>query len=415
MALGLVLSAALGQLLGDSAIQRARSITADFVQKQATAHLSQGLFQQEPSPAVSALFERFFREEIASPDILRIKVWAPGARVIYSDQPELIGESFPDNEHFLRSMRGETAVSIKAPLAAENRFEKGYGQLMEVYVPISFSQGDPPVGSIEVYYILDRLNVEVAQFQQIVSLLLAGALILAGVAHLAFFRQWVAGPLGRLGAFALDVGRGNLTERVRLGRRDEIGRLAGALDGMADQLQRMYAELKEAAVTDRLTGLYNRRYFHEFYDRELARARRYGWPMAVLMIDVDRLKLVNDTYSHDLGDQVLQAVGQILEHVCRVSDIAVRWGGDEFVLILPQTGAGEAGLVADRIRAEVARRREAGLLPSEVGLSIGIGVGVGTEIPDDLVHLADVAMYREKRIAHGLSPEEEQPASAPVS
>ncbi len=232
LALGLVLTSVFNGLLHDSAIQRARASTSGFIHKQATTHLRPDLFQGQPSPDTVATFERFFREEIASPEILRIKVWDAGARVIYSDEPTLVGERFPDNQPFVQAMRGDPAVSIKAPLEEENRFEKGYGQLMEVYVPITFRDGDSPAGVIEVYYILDQLNQDVAQFRQVVFFLLVASLLAAAVAHLGFFRQLVTAPLGRLGAFALDVGRGNLTGRLRLARRDEIGRLAGGPDAM---------------------------------------------------------------------------------------------------------------------------------------------------------------------------------------
>ncbi len=412
---GVVLTIVVNQLLQDAAIRRAKTSTSTFVQKQAFAHLSPELFRDEPSNDSILAFSRFFREEIESPEVLRIKVWDRQYRVIFSDQRDLIGQVFPDNHELREALAGEIEVEIGHPVNPENRLERGYGQLMEVYVPITLRQGQPVDGVIEVYYVLDALNNEVAQLQGTVAMLLGVAILAAVSANLAFFRRWVAQPLRRLGAFAREVGRGNLVQRIGLVRRDEIGELAAALNAMAAQLEGFYVELREAAVTDRLTGVYNRRYFHEFFDKELARARRYGWSLAVLMIDVDRLKFVNDNYSHERGDEVLRRVGQILEQVCRASDVAVRWGGDEFVLVLPQTDAGQASLVADRIRVEMARGREAGLVPEEAGLSIGVGVGVGSEIPDDLVHQADVAMYREKRRSYGMPPRSEPGAGAAAS
>jgi diguanylate cyclase (GGDEF)-like protein len=160
--------------------------------------------------------------------------------------------------------------------------------------------------------------------------------------------------------------------------------------------------LSEVSSRDALTGLYNRWFVLEKIDSEMNRALRHGSPMSLLMLDIDHFKRVNDTWGHGAGDQVLQAIGQLLRDSCRVYDVPGRYGGEEFCIVLPETKPGNTGVVAERIRS----RMEATALPCgdasiRVTTSIGIAgmdISEANELltPAALIERADRALYSAK-------------------
>ena len=153
------------------------------------------------------------------------------------------------------------------------------------------------------------------------------------------------------------------------------------------------------AVTDELTGLYNRRFFLDRWTWECARAKRYQRPLACLMIDINGFKQVNDQLGHPTGDLVLKHVAQELKTALRQADILARIGGDEFVIALPETSLEQAEAVADKLRRvsiPVEGERAKRLPP--VSLSVGLG---RVEQPDDspqaILQAADQSLYASKR------------------
>jgi len=166
---------------------------------------------------------------------------------------------------------------------------------------------------------------------------------------------------------------------------------------------RREAELRERSITDELTGLLNRRGILEELERERARALRNGTPLSVLAIDVDGFKAINDTYGHAAGDAVLVHVARTVERTVRTTDRVGRMGGDELLVILPDTDQAPARALAARLDPV-----QGGPLGTPIGLSIGTATLAGGEPIGRLVTRADRAMYTEKRRRHGLGP-----ASAP--
>jgi len=161
----------------------------------------------------------------------------------------------------------------------------------------------------------------------------------------------------------------------------------------------LFAEVSRSATTDGLTGLYNHRYFQERLEEEVARVVRFGGECSLIMLDLDHFKIYNDLFGHVAGDEVLKRIGQILCDYTREVDIACRYGGEEFVLILPQTGSADAYQAAERLRqaAEAALSLEGGTEKTPVTISLGVascpGDGVSREA---LVHSADLAMREAK-------------------
>ncbi len=154
------------------------------------------------------------------------------------------------------------------------------------------------------------------------------------------------------------------------------------------------------AVTDALTGLYNRRYFERHLSIMLDKAREQGRDMAVMLIDMDFFKAVNDTHGHDIGDAVLREFAQRLRRNIRGVDLACRFGGEEFVVLMPDTDFQQAQGVAERVRAAVSERsfEVGGGRNLAITISIGLALNeAATDTPDLILKRADIALYRAKR------------------
>ena len=170
-------------------------------------------------------------------------------------------------------------------------------------------------------------------------------------------------------------------------------------DALRRELEEKNAQLEQVAATDALTGVYNRRHFSRVLDQLFAEAHRYDKDLACVMIDLDGYKQLNDSMGHQVGDQLLVMAGKVISANMRRMDIAARYGGDEFVLLLPQQAPEEAALAAQRIREEFFAA-SAALLKRKDGVTMSIGVaslkrcGAGTA--EQLVAHADAALYRSK-------------------
>jgi diguanylate cyclase (GGDEF)-like protein len=174
-------------------------------------------------------------------------------------------------------------------------------------------------------------------------------------------------------------------------------RAALRVKALHDQLVDANRRLAEQALTDDLTGLANRRHGAHALERAVALATRHGHALALARVDIDHFKQINDTYGHQAGDRVLAEVGRRLASAVRGGDELARWGGDEFVVILPDTDRDGGLAAAERLRAAVAASRVA--VGESRGVEVTISVGwahwVG-DTPDDLLVRADRALYAAK-------------------
>ena len=181
--------------------------------------------------------------------------------------------------------------------------------------------------------------------------------------------------------------------------RDELTRTLGELKEKNLQLEESLKRVEEVAATDPLTGLYNRRHFGKVIEQLFAEAQRYEKDLSCVMVDMDGYKQINDQHGHQVGDQLLQVAGRVISANLRRMDVAARYGGDEFILLLPHASSAEAAGVAQRIREEY-RQASAGLLRRPGGASLSIGIGsTKTDEPagaEQLVAAADKALYRAK-------------------
>src|SRR5579859_1454744 len=173
-------------------------------------------------------------------------------------------------------------------------------------------------------------------------------------------------------------------------------------------------KLELNAVTDPLTGLYNRRLFGESFEKELNRARRYGLPLGIVILDLHRFKEVNDKYGHPRGDEVLRAAATTLQRALRTSDSAFRIGGDEFALLLPQTDAVQAIALSRRVETVFAET----LRPLQLTFAVAMDHGVATfpqdgDQSDQLIRVADERLYRFKHANHLRTAPDSSRATAP--
>lgn len=203
----------------------------------------------------------------------------------------------------------------------------------------------------------------------------------------------------REAAEALERGAGSV--RVTEGVSGELAPIARAFNAMAERLERQARELHATANRDELTGVMNRRGFRSDLDAELERAGRYGRPTALLILDIDHFKTVNDTWGHPVGDVVLKAVADEIQDAVRGVDRVGRWGGEEFAVLLPETPPEDARHVAERINRVIRQRvviaaGEAIRVTASLGVAIFDPANDAEATPDELVSRADAALYAAK-------------------
>ncbi len=194
----------------------------------------------------------------------------------------------------------------------------------------------------------------------------------------------------------------------------ELARTMANEAAMALENARHYQDARDLADRDQLTGFFNHRYLHERLGEEIVRAQRSKLPLALLMIDLDDFKLVNDTFGHLFGDRVLAWTAEQIRSTLRTTDVGARYGGDEFAIILPDTNRDAAQHAADRIVVALHERsytsHEHGSIP--VGASIGVAAfPTDGRTARELIATADVEMYRVKLAAGGAL----TPSGAPAS
>ena len=175
--------------------------------------------------------------------------------------------------------------------------------------------------------------------------------------------------------------------------RSIVPQIAVAIDHAT--LKNRAGKFEQLSVTDSLTGLLNRRYLEERLTEEIKRSNRHGYPMSFLMVDVDNFKSYNDTFTHPEGDKALQLVAQCIKDSLRGADVASRYGGEEFSILLPQTSLEEGGIIAERIRERISTTE----FPNrQVTVSVGIAsLGLSETTAENIISAADHALFDAKR------------------
>jgi diguanylate cyclase (GGDEF)-like protein len=314
-------------------------------------------FEGHVEGARRATLDSLFRREVLAGGALRVKLYAPDGHVTYSNVHSLIGTR-PTEEDAANALAGESVTDV-----TNLNHEGGAGldaRVLETYVPVSF-RGGKPVGVFELYQ--DYKPV-------------------ASAARAAFL------PIALGLAFALTA---------------LYAALFPILRRVTRRLREHVDEIENQALHDHLTGLPNRVLLRDRIEQSLVFEERDGSGFAVLLLDLDRFKEINDTLGHQSGDLVLQEVARRLFGVLRASDTVARLGGDEFAIVLRDVHEQEEALaVAHKIRAVVADPITVSSVLVDLEVSVGIALATenGADV-DTLLRHADVAMYVAKELQVG--------------
>jgi diguanylate cyclase (GGDEF)-like protein len=376
VALGVVLSSVLNKAIADRAreqVEWAALVTVRLgLQPQLTrADLGGGFDPDELDRVQEAVQDadenyRAGGHSLTALDPVALKIFNAEGRIVYADDHDLIG-NHSDSDSLNAALSGEVVSEFAGGLE-DGEGTAGDRQLLEVYVPIQYDGTRSPSGAMELYLPYDAVAAAVRDDVRTITLVLAGSL---AVFYAALFR------------FIASASR-------RLRRQNE------ALQSSADRN-------RHQATHDALTGLPNRALLIDRLEQSLSTAARTAGEVAVLLIDLDRFKEINDTLGHSYGDELLRQVGPRLRTVLRDGDTVARLGGDEFAVLLPSVdGEAEARTVAERLREALHRRFDVQGVALDVEASVGIALSPwhGTDT-EEILRNADIAMYVAKELKAG--------------
>ena len=299
-------------------------------------------------------------------DVVKVKIYDLNGLTVFSSDVRQIGEDKSGNDGFRRAAAGGVASDI----TYRDRFDAWEGvindrSLIGTYVPLRLHDGAPVEAVMEVYSDVTGLVAVMERTQRQIIVAVVGAM-----AALYGLMLWMAG------------------RSDRILREQETQRLANE------------ERIRYQAYHDPLTGLPNRASFAEHLDEGIRRSKRFGWALAVMFLDVDRFKRVNDSLGHEAGDWLLRLAASRLQGCIRESDMLFRMGGDEFTVLLENVkGPEEAAAVAGRMLQAIAEPME--LAHHELTATVSIGIALypkDDETGERLVKSADTAMYRAKEL-----------------
>lgn len=351
-------------------------------------------------------------------------IGAPLLYVIFSDAE---GHQLAAAEHrhsnVLQRLQRDVSERVPVPgLPVFQTPEDHEAVFLDVTYPISVKENTPGGEHSVTLLGYARTGMTANSWQQSMAHkldLVIGIGILATVAALPLgfmLVRRIVTPLDGLAETMLRFSTGKLDARSPVRRRDEIGRLAQAFNQMADQHQltheriiRLNSELeervaqrtqqlRELASKEPLTGLYNRRFFNDTMERRFSEAQRYDTDLSCIMIDLDDFKKANDQFGHQVGDEIIVLAARTLVGQLRTSDVAARYGGDEFVVLLPQTDLERARILAERVAERFASDINARFPQAHVSMSVGVASlrSIGVKDADTLVRAADHGLYDAK-------------------
>jgi diguanylate cyclase (GGDEF)-like protein len=294
-------------------------------------------------------------------DVARIKVWSGDGTVVYSDERSLMGRSFPVQGDLREALEGEVTSEVSQLGAAEEATERRHGRLLEVYVPLRFEPTGPPAGAFEIYLPYGPIQRSISEGTRRITIFLA------------------------LGLLVLWAGLFRVMARA------------------SRTMQRQAAENERLALRDPLTDLPNRVLVRERAQQAIRAARRSGSRVAVMVVDLDRFRVINDALGHEAGDALLTKIGSRLQTALRETDTVARLGADEFAVLLPEVAdSGAVSLTAQRLLKTLEFPFPVGGVSVEVEASIGIATYPehGEDV-DGLIQRADMAMYVAKDAGTG--------------
>lgn len=364
VAIGFGLGWLAGRTIEAQAVAELADEARETLASRVETRLTKDDLQQPMTGAQYNEFLRFVDESIRSERTVRIKVWNEDAQVIFSDDREQVGQLYPDNEHFQIAAGGETISHLSGTTKSENAGEQGHGRLLEVYTPIVLSGSSEPAGALEIYQDYGAVAGHIEKTRLLTFAGLGGGLAIL----------WIT--------LVVIVANG-----------------ARTITRQHDSLVRTQAR----ADTDSLTGVYNHGFVQQFLDRQIKARAGGGSLLSIILLDLDKFKLFNDLYGHLHGDNILKRTAEALKGISRDTDIVGRYGGDEFMLILPGADKAQASLVAERIVNAIDNldiQPEGGVERLPLTVSGGIAVYPDdSHTKDGLIAHADAGLYQSKQFS----------------
>ncbi len=359
LALGLVLAKFLHSQIHEHAVSDARRAAILIAELGVQPELTQADLVDGLSAAKMAGLDRSLRSGIKDSDIEGVRVWNRRGTIVYSHDHSVMGLTFPSTNELRKALGGTIGSEISYladPRGPVNPNAEGAGKLLDVYVPLQFPQAPWPSGALEVYLPYAPIAATIARDTRTVYLLLLAGL---GLLYLMIFKL-----------------------------------VADA----STRLRRQAEENEFQALHDPLTAMPNRTLFRDRIQQAIRAAEREGESVAVILMDLDRFKEVNDTLGHHSGDLLLRELGARLEGALRESDTIARLGGDEFGVLLPRVAGVPAVVdVAERIAEALREPFVLEDLPLVVEASVGAAIfPADAADADTLIQRADIAMYVAK-------------------
>ena len=209
--------------------------------------------------------------------------------------------------------------------------------------------------------------------------------------------------IGQIVKASKNIARGNadFKDRLEFSMKDELGEIVLSINTFVSKLEQSHQELLQTKeelqllyVRDKLTGLHNRVKIDEVIESEINRFERYNIPFSIILVDIDYFKKLNDSYGHLVGDEVLQEFAQRLQEDVRTTDFVARWGGEEFLIVAPQTDEMAALNIAEKLRKKIEKKSFGG---HTMSASFGVACYEMNQTQDQLLHNADIALYEAKK------------------
>ncbi len=400
------LAAALGAVAHQEQVRRAEfqessKETLDLLALTVTPFIAEGRYHR-----VQAVLDNVANFRVRYPSVKDIEVLDTQGRVIAALDPRRFNE--------VVSPRHDAHIQDDLTLNEPTTRPAGDEESLHV-IPLKVTH---KLGVMRVKLGQQHLRASMAKFKKNAIGLVLVTMLLAGIALYLVHRRLVADRLSTLTKAARAVGEGKLRVRADDTGNDEIAELGQSFNDMArsierytedleqiiaertEELEELNEQLEQLAIRDQLTTLYNRRHFDECARRFLEVARRNERPLSVVLADVDKFKSVNDRFGHPTGDKVLQQVSRVLKENARKADFVARFGGEEFIIVMPEAGLGLAAQGAERMRRELEAKVHSHV-PELAGEPLTASFGVATfekadDRLEDLVAAADEAMYRSK-------------------